>query len=189
MSQSKRFIIVSFFVTLTLSALCQSSYAVIKAFAEHLTLLWGLRIMYVIGLACFLIKYFIDDVVDDNGGKGETISRRSLSALIIGWMFFLFAALSAENLHVSSFFWLIGIVVITWFMIHNKASIPAKCFWRYLGANLLLGVVLLGLTMPMFFKEMAEWGSFLTLFVTILFMINVGAFVVMLSDGTPEIRG
>lgn len=189
MSQSKRFVIVSFFVTLALSALCQSAYGVITTFAKEMTLDNGMKVLYAIGLACFLIKYFIDDVVDDNGGKSEIISRRSLAALIIGWMLFLFAAISAGTVSVSSIFWFIGILVITLFMVRNRSTIPARCFWRYFGENVFLGGLLLGSSLQLVLTAVAEC-LILTVCVTIgLFLVNIIAFVVMLSDGTPEIKG
>lgn len=189
MSQSKRFVIVSFFVTLALSALCQSAYGVISAFAEEMTLNNGMKVLYAIGLACFLIKYFIDDVVDDNGGTSEVISRRSLASLIIGWMLFLFAAISAGTISVSAIFWFIGILVITLFMVRNKSTIPVKCFWRYLGENIFLGMVLLGLSLQLLFTVLAECLIFTVCVTMSLFLVNIIAFVVMLSDGTPEIKG
>ena len=189
MAQSKRFVIVSFFVTLSLSALCQSSYDVITIFMEQKTLAAGMGILYAIGLACFLIKYFIDDVVDDNGGKAEVISRRSLASLIVGWMLFLFAAISAGTIYVSASFWLVGIGVITWFLLRNRSTIPRNCFRRYFGENLFLGCILLGLSLPWCITDLEENYILMSCLVACIFVANISAFIVMLSDGTPAIKG
>ena len=185
---SKRFVIVSFFVTLSLSALCQSSYDILKAVFGHVTAAGALNLLYAVSLGCFIVKYFIDDVVDDNAGLGERISRRSLASLIVAWMFFLFATLSAGSLSVSALFWLIGVVVVSLFLLKNQSTIPPKCFRRYLLENAALGLVLLVLSLPLVVPGMGKTiiqGSG----VACLALATIGAFVSMLCDGAPENRG
>jgi len=189
MSQSKRFVIVSFFVTLSLSALCQGSYDIIKEFCSNCGLLRGLKMSYAVGLACFLIKYFIDDVVDDNAGQGERISRRSLATLIIGWMLFLFSALSVSVIAVSAAFWFVGVAIITWFMVKNRRTISPNCFRRYLRENVFLCFALFGLALPLVLTGMVENCWYQVVFELCLFVVAVGAFVVMLLDDTPDIKG
>lgn len=185
---SKRFVIVSFFVTLSLSALCQSSYDILKSFFGHVSVERGLNLLYAVGLGCFIVKYFIDDVVDDNAGQGETISRRSLASLIVAWMFFLFATLSAGSLSVSALFWLVGVVVVSLFLVKNRSTIPPKCFRRYLLENVALGVVLLVLALPLF-APCAGKTMVLGPGIILLSCATIGAFVAMLCDGEPENRG
>jgi hypothetical protein len=185
---SKRFVIVSFFVTLSLSALCQSSYDILKAVFGHVTAAGALNLLYAVSLGCFIVKYFIDDVVDDNAGLRERISRRSLASLIVAWMFFLFATLSAGSLSVSALFWLVGVVVVSLFLLKNQSTIPPKCFRRYLLENAALGLVLLVLSLPLVVPGMGKTiiqGSG----VDCLALATIGAFVTMLCDGAPENRG
>lgn len=185
---SKRFVIVSFFVTLSLSALCQSSYDILKSVFGHLSARGGLNLLYAVGLGCFIVKYFIDDVVDDNAGLGETISRRSLASLIVAWMFFLFSALSAATLSVSALFWLVGVGVVSLFLVKNRSTIPPKCFRRYLFENIALCVVLLILASPL----VVPWAGRIAVLgvgVGLLSFATIGSFVAMLCDGEPENPG
>lgn len=147
-----------------------------------------MNLLYAVGLGCFIVKYFIDDVVDDNAGLGEKISRRSLASLIVAWMFFLFATLSAGSLSVSALFWLVGVVVVSLFLVKNRSTIPPKCFRRYLLENAALGLVLLILSLPLLVPGMGR-TAIQGVGVGCLAFATIGAFVTMLCDGEPENRG
>jgi len=181
--QSKRFVIVSFFATLTLSAVCQGIFGVIStASCSGWTTLLVLNAIYAVAYASFLIKYYIDDVIDDNGGISECVSRFSLARLIIAWMFFLIAALFVCELKASLLSWLIGTVIVTWFLIANSdGDIERRMFYRYLFENIII----------LFFVTMALGGTILNYqmcmwigFCGVCAITSV-AFCVMLLDKTP----
>lgn len=114
MNPSKRFVIVNFFAAITMSALCNSIFAIIKKNQIDYNL-----IIYMSSLFVFLVKYYIDDIVEDTPQNDESkkiCTRGDLFFLVAGWIMFLLASICAENQIISPISWLLGLFFIMAFM-------------------------------------------------------------------------
>ena len=188
MGSSKRFVVASFFAAITISVLCNSIYGVIvDCLQSGLQIAAILKLAYSFSLMLFLIKYFIDDVVDDEIKEFEKTTRRSLASLIIGWTLLLLSSLFAQDISASAAFWTVGMIFITRFLYNNRHLIPHHA-WLYLTQNivLLLLLALIAISYPNVIVK-APFQLPCSAFVqrtavALLFASNVSFFLHQLSD-------
>lgn len=187
MGTSKRYVVASFFLTLTMASICQSVCAIWNGAYSGVRLL--VYLCYVGSFFLFLIKYFIDDTVDDNTVNDGQYTRHSLSSLIIGWVLFLLSALSLNRLAVSSLLWFTGLISITHFMWRTRRCIDMFHFKRYLGENIFMMLMLGSSSGLSFFGgdeaglSLRNWMTVLSVvFVFLLFIFSICMFVRLLAD-------
>lgn len=151
MQQSKRFILVSLFAGITISALGNNLVTLIDQFSESGT--WA-SLAYSAALLVFLVKYFVDDLTEENTKQNGKTTRGELILLVLAWISFLLAALSLKNMLISGFLWLVGLIFVTIFM---RKKIPleerkiSKCSCPvsdYITQNIILMLFLLILLLP-----------------------------------------
>lgn len=135
MTPSKRFVIASFFAAITISVLCNNIFNLLDRTFDLYSLLYSTSFLM------FLIKYFVDDVVDDRHDETERITRNSLAMLVVGWTFFLLSSLFANDLFASAVLWFIGLFAISIFLHRNRKAVEHHAT-LYLLQNIALLVVL-----------------------------------------------
>ena len=191
METSKKFVVVSFFAAITLSALCNSIFNIFAQVSTSQESYYLFALFYPVSLLMFLIKYFIDDVVVDFQDDSERITRSSLTFLVIAWTLFLLSALSSMNTFTSSIFWIIGLIAVTVFLLKNRKPVGhAKC---YLIENLVL-ILVLGLVTSASFSNslisslsqnapaVIRYSCFARTMIIILLVLNLIFFVTMCCD-------
>jgi hypothetical protein len=193
MTPSKRFVIASFFAAITISVLCNSIFSILdKGGGSSFSLLDLYLLLYSISFLMFLIKYFVDDVVDDRHDENERITRNSLATLVIGWTLFLLSALFAKNIFTSSVLWLAGLLAITRFLYRNKKLVEHHAT-LYLRQNFILMVVLCFLAVSTYSHSLSalsapasnvcrSYSLFRVLPIICLSIFNVWFFIVLLRD-------
>jgi len=134
---SKRFIIVSIFVGLTISALCNSIFNIIYSYDSSKTL-DSTILLYWASLMMFVIKYFVDDIIDDKDDV-ETDTQKNLAMIVVAWTSFLLAAFFLKNMFASSILWTLGLIVVTILLNRDKKHKKLKYYaWQ----NIILIVIL-----------------------------------------------
>jgi hypothetical protein len=143
---TKRFVVVSFLAAIALSTLCNSIFGIIESYSDNILsrpLDFVNALLYPASLMIFMIKYFVDDVIDERNDKEEP-TRSNLALIVLGWIFFLLTAISATHTHESSILWAIGLIVVTTFLNMNIKVIGSNAK-LYMFQNLLLLALLITL--------------------------------------------
>jgi len=151
MQQSKRFILTSLFAGITISVLANNLVSLITQFTESG---YWTSFAYSAALLVFLVKYFVDDLTEEEAKRNGRTTRGNLILLVLAWIFFLLAALLLKNILISGFFWLVGLIFATIFIckrapIENKEICKCSCSAReYLIQNIILVLFLFILLLP-----------------------------------------
>ena len=126
MTSSKRFTAASFFAAIALSTLCNSVFSIIVSIIDSSSddpsrqLDSIIALFYSASLAMFMIKYFVDDVIDDHHDNTKQTTRSSLAPMVTAWTWFILAALLVKDILLSALFWALGLVLITDFLCKNR---------------------------------------------------------------------
>lgn len=126
MTENKRLTIVSFFAAITLSGLCNGFFSLFEQ-SICSDLKWY-PVLYMISFLIFLIKYYLDDIFS-NKDLPDARAKSEIALLVVGWTFFLFAAISAKDVFLSSLGWLAGIIVLNIFLYKNKVNENNFCIY------------------------------------------------------------
>ncbi len=194
MTPSRRFVVASFFAAIALSALCNSIFSIIdSSFGDQPRPLNVVALLYSVSLAMFMIKYFVDDVIDDRHDDSERITRNSLALMVVAWTLFILSALFAKDVFMSAVCWAAGLASITVFLYRNRKLVEHHAR-LYLTENGLLLATLVVLAVASFrASRILESPSALAtrtfplsaLVATgLLVLLNGSYFIVMLRDDT-----
>jgi len=195
MTPSRRFVVASFFAAIALSALCSSIFSIIDtAYNDTRQPINFIALFYSASFAMFMIKYFVDDVIDDRHDDAEQITRNSLALMVIAWTLFILAALFAKDTFISATLWATGLISITIFLHRNRMLIEHHAR-LYLCQNILLIGTLLLLAMsslprfvlalpPSTIKSCPEISICTWIMTGLLTILNVCFFAILLRDDT-----
>ena len=139
MNQSKRFILVSLFAGLTLSALGANLVALVDKLPEPEILA---VLIYPISFLLFIIKYFADDLVEEGKNEIEKSTSSSLYLLILTWISFFFTALFVSYVIISAILWVIGLICVSIFINYYKNK-NLFALNRYLFENFIIIILLI----------------------------------------------
>lgn len=151
--QNKRirfFEIMTFFLGIVIAALCHGLYTIFSEDKNPATIdssFW-LKVIYAISFLIFLLKCFIDDVMDDydDDNKIKNISRAPVVWFALAWVFMLFAALSVKQISISSGLLAVGLFCLICFIHHivkDNPKIDKKTYCCYAKENAALIIILL----------------------------------------------
>lgn len=196
MTSSKRFTVVNFFAAIALSTLCNSVFSIIVSIIDSSSggSSWQpdfiIALLYSASFAMFMIKYFVDDVIDDRHDNTERTTRSSLAPMVTAWTWFILAALLVKNILLSALFWVLGLVFITDFLCKNR-----RCVGHYASIYICQNTCLLFVLIILVASEyirivLPSFGFWPTIAITgILTLLNRRYFSGLFQDDTePQKR-
>lgn len=195
MTSSKRFTVVNFFAAIALSTLCNSVFSIIVSIIDSSSddpsrRLDFIALFYSASLAMFMIKYFVDDVIDDRHDNTKWATRSSLAPMVTAWTWFILAALLVKNIRFSAFLWALGLVFITDFLCKNRRCVGHYAS-IYICQNTCLFFVLIILVASEYIRiVLPSFGLWPTIAITgILTLLNRRYFSGLFQDDTePQKR-
>lgn len=174
-----RLAVVSAFFAVVTATLCGSIYEVIASGDIKAELL------YLFSLLAFLVKYYVDDLVDNecvqlnktnatSGNNSPPISgsntspaqddqlnekevKRELTRLSICWIMLLLSSLFTHGLTCSAAFWVLGLLLLTKLLFQDKESLLLETRCAYISQN----IIIIALLVAIFFLSFAS-NTFVT---------------------------